>query len=532
MEILSPQSLWSDYDRTALPLDVSVLTSETRQDGTLSERLYFSGERTASGVTRIFAHLWLPKERKPPVIIAMCDLGDDIDKFDAEQYLESGYAVLAVDYAGQRDGKERFTIYPKELDGAAYFKHPDALSLIPSNPEQSCRYIWTTVLLRAITKVQSDERLSDSIALIGIGAGGSQVIKASAIEDLKCGITIFTTDPALKAGDDEISFKACMDNGSYVSLSRFPMLSVLCSNDSDGFFDRMSAVYAGTGDKYYLSVGERVGRAVLAKQQTCIRAWLNRYLKMGLPLEIAAPEITARESERSLYYVVKADMRLAVEKVELFVAHSIEIGEFRNWRNVKLLSAGEGEYIAKVPVYDTMRPVYAFASVVYEDGFTFSTPLLVKTPALMGVHADNFVKSRLLYDSDSGTDDFVSPGGGDDIVMRSGAYDILGVCAEGGELATYKPGDIQFRADESSVLQLIVYSEKEQEAEFAVRTRERGGEAEYVCRKKMERSGNWTKFTLSAEEFKSGEGALHSFASAVYFCVRGKGILVNTMLWV
>ena len=48
------------------------------------------------------------------------------------------------------------------------------------------------------------------------------------------------------------------------------------------------------------------------------------------------------------------------------------------------------------------------------------------------------------------------------VVMQGGAYDIEGVCSLSGELATYKFSDIQFKAEEDSVLQLIVYSDVEQ----------------------------------------------------------------------
>ncbi len=528
MEFLSPQNLWSEYDRKALPLNPTVIT-RAEKDGAACERLYFSGERTASGVTRIFAKLWLPAEKNPPVVIMMHDLDVDIDKFDASELLASGYAVLMLDYAGERDGKERFTLYPKELGFAEYFTHPDTLTMTPQNPKLSCWYVWTTVLLRAITYVESDDRLSGNIAVLGVGAGGSQVMKVTALEDLQCGVTVFSTNPPM---GEEVTFKACLGNGSYAPLYRFPLISAVCSNASEEFFERVSGIYSGSSDKYYLSVGERVSRALLTHQKECIKAFLGRRLKMGLPIGVDAPEISAKESERQLYYEIKADPRLAIKKADLFVAYSVEKGELRNWHKYKTLSVGDGEFIVKVPVYDATRPVYAFATVYYEDGFTFSTQLFTKTPALMGVQAQPLVKSRLLYDSDSGIDDFVSPSGGDDIVMKSGAYGIDGVCSLSGEIATYKVGDIRFKAEEDSVLQLILYSDEPKEAEFVVCTLEKGADTEYVCRRKTDSGGNWTKLTLNAEDFKSGEGTLTSFAKAVYLCIRCDGLLVNTLLWV
>ena len=513
-----------------MPLDVSVITS-TQSDGLTVERVYFSGERTGDGVTRIFARLWLPKENKPPVVIVMNELDVCIDEFELGSLARLGYAVIALDYAGERADKERYTIYPKALDFANYHKHPETVHSFPSNPKLSCRYIWMTVLMRALTLAEEDARMSDNIAVMGIGEGASQIFKIAALEDLKCGVTVFSTKEE-EAGVEDIGFKASLSNSGYASMCRFPVLNAVCSNDHDGYFDRISAT-CRTADKYYLTTGQRVSKALLARQRSCIKRWLNRHLQMGLPLDIKPPEILARESEKQLYCDVKADPRENVTKVDMFVAYSMEIGAFRNWRKITPLSSGAGEYLAKVPVYDATRPVYAFASVTYEDGYTFSTPQLTCTPALMGVKSQNIVRSRLLYDSDGGTDDFVSPQGGDEAVeMRKGAHDIEGVCSLSGELATFKFGDEQYKADTGSVLQLIVYSDKEQDIEFTVRTSERGGEVEYVCRKKLEKDNNWTKFTLSAEEFKSREGALDTFSDAIYFSIRADELLINTMLWV
>lgn len=513
-------------------MDVSVISSK-KENGVTVERLYFSGERTAFGVTRIFARFWLPKEPNPPVVIILDESTKDIDKFDPKELISAGYAVLCVDYSGVAENKERYTIYPEEFDFANSLQNPETVKNISSNPKMSCWYIWTTVLLRAITFAEEDERLSDSIAVMGLGYGSNQVYKVAAIEGdaVKCGLTVFSVESGAEEIAD-INFKTSLDNAGYVPLARFPILVVMCSNDRRNFFDRMSAMFGLASDNYYLTVGERVGHTVLHRQKKTIESWLSRHLKMGLPLNMEMPVLAAKQSERKLYYEINTDTRQRGEGVELYVAYAMETGQFRNWHKYIPLSAGSGEYIVNVPVYVANKPVYAFASVTYNDGFTFSTPLLSKIPVQIGVQAENFVKSRLIYDSDSGTDDFVSVSGGDDLIMKKGAFDIDGVCSPSGELATYKIGDVQYAAEPDSVLQLILYGEKEQEIAFSVRTVAAGGTTEYVCKKKLGRDNNWTKFTLNAEEFKSKEGALTSFSKAVYFSVRGENILVNSMLWV
>ena len=500
MEILSSQSLWQEYDRKAMPLGVSVISSET-VDGKIKERLYFSGERTAMGVTRVFAHLHLPKESHPPVIIVMDDFTSDIADFDARTLTDRGYAVLVLDYAGECEGRERYTIYPKAFDFANYFKHTSEVIKAPAYIKQSCWYVWTTVLMRALTYVESDERLSDSIALMGIGGGANQVLKVAAIEDVKCAVTEFSPGVMDDDAEKDLNFKALLDNSAYAPICKIPVLNIVGSNDRDGYFDRLSAICALTDDKYYLSVGERLDRALTLRQSETVRSWLRRYLKTGLPLEISVPELSARQSEHLLYYEITAATSRHIAGAELYVSYSDGDGEAnRNWQKKIPLLAGTGSYIAKVPVYDPSKPIYAYATITYDDNFTFSTPLLVKTPALLGVTAEKLVKSRLLYDSGSGPDDFFSPKG-ESVTMKSGAFDIDGVCSECGELATYKIGDIKYCAERDSILQLILYSPQPQEVEFTVRTVEDDELAEYVGRRKIEGDSSWTKLTLSPDDF-------------------------------
>lgn len=513
-----------------MPLSVSVISSE-ENDGTVLERLYFSGERTAMGVTRVYARLYIPPEKKPPVVIVMDDFSADIADFDARPLTDKGYAVLIVDYAGACD-KERYTIYPKALDFADYFKNPEQIETVPNTVKQNCWYVWTTVLLRALTFVESDGRLSDEIGLLGVGGGVNQVLKVAALENVKCAVAMFSPGPVIEGADTDINFKALLDNSGYVPLCKIPVLNVVGSNDEDGYFDRLGGVCLLADGEYYMTVGERLGKALTPRQTETVRLWLGRHLKMGMRPEMSPPELSARQSERLLYYEINAGADRHVSKAELFVSYSETDCAHRNWRKVIPLLAGTGDYIAKVPVYDPTKPIYAFGVVTYEGGFVFSTPLLVKTPALLGVSADKLVKSRLLYDSDSGTDDFISPRGGDNVRMEEGAYSIMGVCSLDGELATYKIGDMQYRAERDSILQLIVYSEKPQTAEFVVRVASGDEIVEYVCKKKIERDANWTKLTLGTDDFKSKEGTLMSFADAVYFCVRADKLLINTMLWV
>ena len=117
--VISPQMLWAEHDRTLLPLDVSEIASVTAENG-VEKHLYFNGEATPAGCTRIYARLFVPTEKTNKLVIIMLDPDSDISKTDISEYTGEGKALLIVDYAGNVADRMRFTIYPPPLSFANY----------------------------------------------------------------------------------------------------------------------------------------------------------------------------------------------------------------------------------------------------------------------------------------------------------------------------------------------------------------------------------------------------------------------------
>ena len=64
----------------------------------------------------------------------------------------------------------------------------------------------------------------------------------------------------------------------------------------------------------------------------------------------ATPLLTAKASERKLYYEVKVDHPEWVREVNLYYSYGEEKGEYRNWIRLPLERVSESEYLVRAEV--------------------------------------------------------------------------------------------------------------------------------------------------------------------------------------
>lgn len=530
MEVISPQLLWKEYDRKALPMAETVVSVKTYDDYTVKS-LYFNGEASADGCARIFGCLYLPKVERPPVILYLGDLYEAVTDVP-ENFLKLGFAVFKVDYLGYNENAERFSIYPPSMRAADFYRNPSAVYLPPASPRQSCWFIWATAALRAITYLESCSEVDISRAgIFGVGTGGASVWKAAWFDTpLKFGFTMFNSS-VCKADDgsnEAITYKASLDIAAYAHNIKIPVFIQLTSNDADNSLDSMSAAFE-SASLSRLSVSERTNHVLASKQAynfSCAAA--SAFAGERLP---ATPLLVARESDHSFYFELKIDLSRPVESVDLFVAQEQRSAAYRNWHAVRLENTGEGEYLAKIDVFEVKEPVYGFANVKYKDSVSISSPVTSKIPAILGVHATETALSRLVYDSDMGLDDWLILSGRGTLSMEQGPFGIGGVTSSTGNLSTFKIGDFMYKGGRDNVLQLLIYSDTVQKIRFTVT--DSASYTQFSAERNIAPGDNWMKFSLSAEDFKSAEGSLPGWENVVNFEISSSGgTLINSVIWV
>lgn len=536
MELMTPQQIWKGYDPSALPLNTDVL-SDRRNGERRVLTAYFSGPTTTDGVVRVFARCFLPAgKKKYPVVVYMPEAGRNADA-DAERLADAGYAVIVPDYAGKRDDSPYYTIYPKSLAFGNYA--PERLTEYPSDLRFNCWNVWAEIGMRALSFAeQLDCADCSRMAVIGEGTASSAAIKAAAVDGrLSCAVTMFSGGIRAEKSDapDCLAYKVALADAAYAPMVGVPLLMMIASNDADGKADEMSEVFSlipgQTGSR--LSVSERASGYIGFRQRGDVAMWLEKYL-CGRGEIPSSPELTASSSEHKLYYNIKTDPGC---ETELFVSRGVDAPALRNWSKTQLIVVGDGEYIAHADVYDVEEKIYAFVNARSSSGMSVSSPILEKLPAMLGITETPLTNSRLIYDGDMGADDWsedASSATEETLCVREGPFGISGVSSAAGSLCTFKFGDPVFRGREQYLLQIMIYSESEQQVTFTVATASGGGKSgEFSHTETLSPGDNWRKLTLGASDFKSPFGVCESWEDVFGLKIVGKApVIVASMLWV
>lgn len=546
MDIISPKTLWRDYDRKELPLDTAVISD--RSSGNVRElRVFFNGTPEVGACARVYARLVMPSDGKAlPAAVLMRDAEYDIGGVDAAPFTDKGYALLVVDYAGRRVDTPFYTMYPESMSYANFTA--GCLTKAPRDPRNNCWIVWAKLMLRAVTYLESLEEIDSSkIVAVGEGVASASVWKACVAEEkLCCGVSLFGSrfKPEYieeDAGDEAedrayLGYEAALMKASYAPFVKVPLLVMASSNDRDDSIDNISEAYSlipkNVGCR--LSISERMHRAIGFKQSRNFWLWLDRYIK-GEGVIPEEPALTASCSDHKLYYEVTADKKA---EAELFVSQAIEHGSMRNWHSEKLIKTGEGVYISRTDVYDISKPVYAFVNI-FKDGFSLSSPITEKLPAAMGVTATPVKPARLIYDSELGVDDWTvfSPTAAAQATMVKGPFDIDGVSAGSGALLTYKLADVIYSGDGSDILQVCMFSAAQQEVTLSIIIKEdEEGETQYYKYRAtlmMSPEDNWRKINLVPSDFISESGACQGWDNIVSLKIdSGVPVVVKSVLWV
>lgn len=525
--VVSPKNLWLTYDRKAAPLNVAEISTTSTSFG-VEKKVYFDGEAAENCFTRIYARLLKVNDGKKLVLVLKAPQ-DDINNDDFSSFTNRGWSVLAVDYAGNSFGeKERFTIYPNQLEFANYDE--EKLYASTDSPNASCQYIWTTIALRAVTFAESEG--FERIAMLGVGIGGAQVFRACAITDVpKCGVSLFSPGFYPPADDiNQLSGSVGLDVAGYAPLLKTPFYQLCCSNDADSSLDDINSLNEQAPNDAIMYIAARVGRSLTTEIQANIDKFMSVYLDSVTEAKsnLNMPEVTISGSENKMYFSLTCNEQPAEARV--YVSHGITNASYRNWRKIPMQMAGEREYIGYTEVYSLDKPVYAFGTVLTNSGFLISSNVVKKTPSSINVTPTTIFKRRLIYDVDMGLDDFFTDGRIVKPVIKPGPFGINGICVKN-NLCTYKIGDVAYSGERDGSLQLLLFSPVPQKVKFSVTDGDQF--LTHVCEKAVSPENDWSKVTLAVSDLKSSDSNLFGWDRAIFLRIdTEEELLINSLLWV
>ncbi|MFR5061402.1 MAG: hypothetical protein ACLTEK_00150 [Christensenellales bacterium] len=538
MELITAQTLWKDYNPRNIPLSETVLSTEYTDKYSV-KHVYFNGEATGDGCTRIYARLYSPASIPTGAsAVLMNDIETPFDPTYIDMLIDCGYTVLALDYAGKRD-EGRFTIYPESLKRANYFTPDSGFYKLPSNPKLSCWYVYASVMLRGFIYLENQPGLDKNrICFFGVKRGAFQVYKAAYLmPEAACAAALFNSAyvPELDVNSDEaMVYNTCLSNATYAPLIKIPTYIIESSNNHENSLFKINSIYLNSSQSCRFYIAEHSDNSLNADQRKSLISFLNNmcFAHSELP---KPPVLEAKNSDKALYYESKFFDAQELAGVNLYYSYGAAEGAYRNWSRLNLQRVSEDEYIVKADVYLLKDEVSAYVTAAYKNGFIISSEIVTKTPMLMGVAAKEIVKSRLVYDTEMGTDDWLITlaDASGEIYIAEGGNGISGVTSSVNSITTLKIGDVHTCGERDSLLQLLVYSKRMQSLTVLVTCRTESGYVTYTASMSPQNYEEWSKITLSADEFKSPEGPMQGWNNAVSITVNSESeLLINSLLWI
>ena len=563
-ELISPFELWKDFSVKLNDPNINVI-SQTVADGYICREFYFTAYQNKNSKVRAYAQFYydpLAVENfggKAPVVFF---LGSNKRFYQTLRFLKTllkGVSIFTLDYFGEQETtNSRYTIYPESLSYANFSIAQNDLSLVKSSPKESPWFIWTAMARRALTLLQNTKEVdSKKIAIMGIKTGANLAWKIGAMDNRPCCIVSMFNSGWLgydflykkdRESDIEISeersiYLAALSTQSYAPLVKTPILVTLSTNECDSTFDRAFDTYSRIPHDTVsmLSVIPYSDKEIFYEYADTITNWFKNYLFEKNHILPKQPELKFYNSDNRLYIEIKADTALPIKEIRLYQATEIPDPCIRNWTRLKCETTDDGMYIAAAEILDASEYYFAFANVFYQNGYVLSSNMSAVIPSGIKVTSSNIKASRLVYDSSLQLDCFTVVNSEElfhnqnELTMEKGAFDMYGVQAKIGDLATFKIGDPRYKGYEDDQLQIGYYSPTNQKIIIALRNYlNEKWEYDYFYTLNSEGAEIWDKITISANEFKTTDGImLKSFENVALLYIKSQDkFLLNNILWV
>lgn len=553
--ILTPISLWKNFNDKLEVMPVSL--GERVEDGIKYDYINFSGRSTGMGRVTIYGVL-ATREINPvrECVLILCDSLDEIDEEMLAYFVKKGYNALCVDYGGERDGVERYTLYPDNVRYANAVESARHKDFVDDSADKTCWYEWVAVGLYA-RKFLSAKFETENIGLIGIHDGGEIAWKLAAVAKFSCAVTVgacgwrayrgyekfLGKEPQLD--DERYKFIAGIDSQAYAPYIKCPILMLCTTNDKASDYDRAYDTFSRINPEFSrlsaITYSVNCGSLVDVRSTADMFLFLDsnvkdRHVFMPKPVKVT---IFADENDNLVARTVSDKMGI-IEKCGVYFAEDNFDFATRDWTAAPLkrtLNPNESEYFLNI--YDKTTTLFVLCYTVYSNGFTVWSKLSVKR--IGGSFRNSRLKSKILYTNKSGTECFsladcseYAVGGifltDDDVMPKLVTMDGLkGIYSKCG-LMTNRINCPQYMPDKDSILKLDVCSEEDITLEVSLKNKADGN---VYTVKLYVLGGVWQSETLRAKVFKNQYGvSLNNFTGCEALSVVGSGkFAMNNLIW-
>ncbi|MFM8981451.1 MAG: alpha/beta hydrolase family protein, partial [Spartobacteria bacterium] len=401
----TPPEVWKDYDPDAGDFKEEIISEETK-DGIYYKDSYISayvngeevrvyckyavkaGAKNAPGLLNV--HGWYAPTRL------------DMD------LVNEGWAVLAHDYCGKKEGRDHYTKYPKEL----VYGNMDQQSANPegykpfdqvTKPSQASDYLWYAIQRRALSYLLAQKEVDKSrIGAKGYSYGGSLMWNLAMDPRVKAVVAYFGSGWLNYYRDKGV----WLYNNPYVEPPKTPSEEIIVTsiapeahspyitaatlwlngtNDHHGGHERGASNFKKfqPGVPWDFALQPRAHHDT-SKLGNTANLWLNKHV---LGKDIAWPARPVAEIKLGTDGVpefhIKPGSPDKIESLEVYICLKEPNNYARLWLDAKAEKKGDS-WVAKLPVKNVDDYVFAFANLRYPVDIVIASDFTAAIPAQLG----------------------------------------------------------------------------------------------------------------------------------------------------
>ena len=560
-KILTPVTLWEEFSLTGYEEN---LINESVTNGVTIREVYLYRKCPSGENVRIYVKMAFAEEYKDKsTIFYIPDAGEEISDEHLLSIVELGYVAFSMDISGD-NGKTKsvsdevsyspYTEYPDSLKYAKWSEYKSNPCYIGKSAKETAYYQWSINAKYVLDYIRRQS--VGSIAVMAKGASVTTAFHLGATEKLSALVALYGCGWIIPLGNkygknvkvdytpDELKFVAGLEAQSYSAYLKCPTLMCVTTNNPKYDIDRAYDTFTRIREDVYSAIVYTVGlgKYLSNKAYRDVKLFLNKYLDkiaMHLPNEIftEAKIVDGKINVSATYDGENA------EKVHIFASEGVIEPEYRCWKKIATFDPSDKTAKRDVdfsPVQEN-GIVFFYSEIVYKNGFTVSSPLVVKrfnknevkcVPEFNVVYSCKeqykqgvFEGVRTNVKTSLYMKTVYEP-----VVEKEGAFGIYGVDASRGiyTFNVLKPSqdamfmiDVHARLDTAVTIELIVNALTENEKAYSVTVELEGGNL-------------WHKIQLEMAKFKTKEGLpLKSYKNVKAIKIYGNNeFLVNNVMWI
>ena len=552
--ILTPLALWKNFNSGLTLMHRSL--GDKIEGGIRYEKVNFAGRDTGEGRVTIFGVL--ASSATTPSMDGVLLLGDSKQPIMEDLlrlFVEKGYTVLQVDYAGEREGLKDFTRYPEVISYANDEKSGRYKQFVDESADKTSWYEWTAVGIYA-RKYLAARLGNENIGLVGIRDGGEIAWKLAYAEKFACAVIVSACGWKAYEGygkfsnsepqfdDERYRFVAGIDSQAYAPYIRCPVLMLCTTNDVAFDYDRAYDTFSRINPEFQgqsaITYSVNCDCRIDEKSTKDMFMYIDGFVKgrkvfIPKPVEIGV----IVDEEDNLVIRAQCDEQGILEECGVYVAEDCLESPFRSWAKIPFKrNAGENEREFFMNLYEKTKLLFVLGYAVYSNGFTVWSKLAVKK--VSGKFRNSRTKSKILY-SVRGSDSF----GAADLSLKAigGMFMtdrdyVPTVITENGLKGIYSPYGLmttrsyspQFAPDGDSILRFDICPEENCPCKVVLLSGEKP--ANYSVSLRLV-GGVWQKIVLDSKLFKNADGiALEDFEGCkIITIVCDKRYALNNLIW-